>query len=309
MTEILMSTYNGEKFLREQLDSILAQTARVKLSVRDDGSSDGTCCILKEYENKYGVGVVYGSNIGVNASMMELLKNADPSCEYYAFSDQDDVWAANKIELAEKWLGSVDSGISALWGCMEELVNEDLKMISKMPEPRYLGDFYAAMIQNRMGGHTQVFNKALRDKLLRVPPGKMYVYDWVAYILASMFGTVCFERTVCGKYRQHRDNAIGYELSELAQIPRRLKRLFSGAFGRIAFQMDSIDEIFRGEMKSKHKKELGRFLAANRSFSKRIGYAFTTRFKRDNWLESLEFRLLYAAGAYKIREEKHGNRK
>ena len=98
--QVLMSTYNGERFLREQMESLLQQTyENLEILIRDDGSKDGTCEILKEYGERYSnIKVYYESNVGVIKSFFELLKKSEAA--YIAFCDQDDVWLAEKIERA-----------------------------------------------------------------------------------------------------------------------------------------------------------------------------------------------------------------
>ena len=92
--QILLSTYNGEKFLEEQLESILNQKGDflLKILVRDDGSRDGTLEILEKYSKKIEMQIIRGENIGVNNSLRELFMNCDIDCDYFAISDQDDVW-------------------------------------------------------------------------------------------------------------------------------------------------------------------------------------------------------------------------
>jgi len=296
--EILLSAYNGERYLREQLDSLLALDGieKIKISARDDGSSDGTCDILREYAEKHAVNITLGEHIGLNASMMALLENAD--CRFFAFCDQDDVWGPGKITAAVAALSAGPETMPRLWGCMEELTGADLKKISMMPVPRYLGDFYNAIVQNKLAGHTQVFNRALRDLLLQAPPGAMYLYDWFNYILASSFGEVIFERQCHGQYRQHGDNAVGYELNPFLQIPRRLKRLRTGVFKQISKQMLCFNEHFGAKLAAPYKTELARFLNSRKHFFTRFLYICKTKIKRDTRFESLQFRVLYLLGVY-----------
>ena len=89
-----MSTYNGEKYIKTQIDSILEQDYReIFLAIRDDGSTDHTVEILKQYEEKYkNISVKQEENVGVIKSFFELVQNADENSDYYAFSDQDDKW-------------------------------------------------------------------------------------------------------------------------------------------------------------------------------------------------------------------------
>ena len=93
--QVLMSTYNGEKYIRQQLDSIMNQTyANVSILVRDDGSSDKTVEILREYESRYGgrISILLENNRGVVHSKFILLHHSDSSASYYCFCDQDDIW-------------------------------------------------------------------------------------------------------------------------------------------------------------------------------------------------------------------------
>ncbi|HOV15546.1 MAG TPA: glycosyltransferase, partial [Spirochaetota bacterium] len=112
---ILMSTYNGEKYLKEQLDSLLNQTYKnIKIYIRDDGSSDNTLNILKEYNKENKINLFVGENIGFVKSFFWLIKNSD-NADYYSFSDQDDVWFPGKLEKAINLLNKYDSQIPTLY--------------------------------------------------------------------------------------------------------------------------------------------------------------------------------------------------
>lgn len=94
---VMISTYNGEKFLKEQIESILSQTnVKVKIFVRDDGSVDGTRNILNDYQNKGKLTWYCGNNLKTARSFLDIVKNV-PKDSYYAFSDQDDVWKKKQI--------------------------------------------------------------------------------------------------------------------------------------------------------------------------------------------------------------------
>lgn len=90
--QVVMSTYNGEKYLKEQIDSILSQEGvDVRLYIRDDGSSDRTTDILASYQEHKNVKIEKGNNLGFAKSFLTALDECDEA-DYYAFSDQDDVW-------------------------------------------------------------------------------------------------------------------------------------------------------------------------------------------------------------------------
>ena len=105
--QVLMSTYNGEKYLREQIDSIMMQdcekkgVAKLCLLVRDDGSEDRTTEILAEYARRYPEQISWyqGKNKGVIQSFFDLIKRSDDGVDYYAFADQDDYWLENKLRV------------------------------------------------------------------------------------------------------------------------------------------------------------------------------------------------------------------
>lgn len=135
--QILMSTYNGERYLKEQLDSILEQDCKDKgiectLLVRDDGSKDGTQKILEEYAKKYSTQIEWyqGENKGVIQSFFELLQRADDTASYYAFADQDDFWMPDKISSGISSIQKLEQKEDSrpyLYCCKPMPVNEKLE--------------------------------------------------------------------------------------------------------------------------------------------------------------------------------------
>ena len=123
---VLLSAYNGEKYIREQIESILAQTyPNIELIIRDDGSKDRTVEILKEYEQRYeNINVVLEKNIGVTASFFSLIEKSNS--DNIAFADQDDIWLPQKIEVAVQKLEKREK--PALYACNKVLIdiNEDI---------------------------------------------------------------------------------------------------------------------------------------------------------------------------------------
>lgn len=121
---IIMSTYNGEKYLREQLNTALQQTYdNIQIFVRDDGSTDGTMRILWEYEQKAGIHVLEGKNLGFAGSFMEMLHIASEG-DYWAFCDQDDLWFSNKVALAVELLDGQEQDIPLLYYSLSEMIDE-----------------------------------------------------------------------------------------------------------------------------------------------------------------------------------------
>lgn len=302
--QILLSTYNGEKYLREQLDSYLAQKnyGEVKVLIRDDGSTDGTPDILRKYEKAEGFKVLYGSNVGINASYTELLQRSDPNCEYFSFSDQDDVWLPDKLSTAVKAIASCpNQKIPILCASRSQVTDEALEPIGASILPVRGLSFYNAMVQNVCPGHTQVFNRKLRDQLLQGDISHAHVLDWWVYLVASGLGRVVFleEHTVL--HRQHKGNAVGYQLDILRLFFTRLKRVRSDEAAQITCQLEGFLSDYGEILPEVCRLEVERFLNSQDHFHERVRYAFGGKCFRQTRYETLLVRCLYAVGKYRIR--------
>ncbi len=159
--QILMSTYNGEEFIREQLDSILGQSyPDVDILIRDDGSTDDTFVILKEYEELHqNIHAYQGANLGVNRSFFELLSESNPKASYIGFCDQDDCWLPEKIEAAVRQLERMEG--PALYCGAKTLVNENLEPLGSQQNPHVTPGFGNAVIESICSGCTLVVNGRL----------------------------------------------------------------------------------------------------------------------------------------------------
>ena len=151
--QILMSTYNGERYLAEQLDSIFRQTwPNIEVLVRDDGSKDATLEILNEYQKKHANLYVFpGTNEGLTRSFLELIQKCD--ADYVAFSDQDDYWLENKIEVAVERLAEFDG--PALYCSNQILVDQDLNRLPEGEIPDAVPGFGNAL--NKISNYLFIF--------------------------------------------------------------------------------------------------------------------------------------------------------
>ena len=225
MIAILMSTYNGASYLREQIESFFAQTEKDwKLYVRDDVSKDSTMEILSEYEQKYPDKICIvrdvPHNLGAGESFMHLLEVTE--ADYYMFSDQDDVWMPDKIERTYSKLLSLEKqyGNNMAIGVFTDLTVVDSNLNVLMPSlwkadnrhPEYVKNFYKQWTNRHASyGCTQMFNKAA--KLLVLPykqfEGVMGAHDnWLEYILIKK-GVYDYLNEPTILYRQHGTNVVG----------------------------------------------------------------------------------------------------
>ena len=224
---VLLSTYNGEKYIREMIDSILSQDdVSVKLIIRDDGSSDSTKDILKEYGDR--ITVDFAKNAGVGVSFMNLVYFAGDETDYYAFSDQDDIWLPDKISRAVAYLK--DHTEPALYASNQTLVDAECNKIRDRHSEPPGCSIYQILCNNKLSGCTMVWNKELQKLLVRNESRptaellKKRIHDvWVGAVAASV-GSIYFDMESGILYRQHENNVVGVrEVKKLDLWKKKLK--------------------------------------------------------------------------------------
>lgn len=233
---ILLSAYNGELFLREQLDSILTQqNIDVHLLIRDDGSTDSTYTILDNYKTRYPerITLIKGENIGWRDSFMALAKYARskyPDFKYYAFSDQDDIWLPEKLErgigLLEKGYGQSETSKStpALY-FSNQFFYKDGRNEGKVHASDFRVTTKGSLVRNYATGCTIIFNQSLLNLFAKGYPTIRMAHDYWAYILANVCGYVVADNEAYILYRQHNNNQIGGKPSAGDIWRRRLQSL------------------------------------------------------------------------------------
>ncbi len=236
---ILLSTYNGEKFLCEQLDSLLTQSHdNFILVARDDGSSDETWNILQDYQGRYSQKIYLAegdiTNLGARDSFAYLIDYAlrykqklELEDAYMLFCDQDDVWFPNKIETQLNAMLKCEAGnpgAPVLVYSDLEVVSESLKVVAPSLA-RYQGlethrnSFNQMVISNLVTGCTAMLNEALASKCLPVSKNAI-MHDWWLALVASAFGKVVYLDQALVHYRQHGSNAIGAKEHKQAVVTR-----------------------------------------------------------------------------------------
>lgn len=206
---VLLSTYNGEKYIREQIESILKQkNVEVLLYIRDDGSKDNTVDIINQYYLKYNekITVELGKNVGWKKSFNEILYNS-PVADYYAFSDQDDVWMPNKLENAVEKLVAEDE--PALYYSDVMIVDENLHYIGVKKNVAPVETCESYLSQAYGQGCTMVFNWKARELYKSYRLKKAVSHEAWMSILCAYFGSIIYEPKAYLYYRQHENNTIG----------------------------------------------------------------------------------------------------
>lgn len=291
--QVLMSTYNGEKYIKEQIDSILNQKeVEVRLLIRDDGSKDATMNILKEYETQYrNVKVYTGKNLGACNSFFDLMKNADKGVSYYAFADQDDVWKENKLNRALSKLQEYDN-VPALYCGSYELVNSSLEPIGNHANHQKHSSFGNSLIECIYSGCTGVFNKKLLELTLRQLPEHAYMHDWWVYMIAASMGQVICDEEPGMLYRQHENNVLGGNSGKLKHLVRRIKN-FKNLCNYVPQQIEEFDSIYHEDLTEEQRKLIECMVNKNKNPFKRLEIFKRKEIKRNSSLDNLVYKGMF----------------
>lgn len=232
---ILLSTYNGAVYLREQLESLIAQTCRDWVIIAsDDGSSDATLEILYEYQRLLGsdrLQIQAGPRQGFAANFLSSIRRAQGQADYFAFCDQDDQWQPDKLERGLAWLTSHPASLPLMYCSRTRLIDANGVGIGFSPLFRRAPSFANALVQSIAGGNTMLFNAAAAQ-LLRLTPLQVPIisHDWWTYIIVTgCGGRVHYDEYPAINYRQHGNNLIGSNSSVRDRLIR-LQRMLKGTF-------------------------------------------------------------------------------
>lgn len=211
---ILMSTYNGQQFLAEQIRSIQEQSyTDWTLFIRDDGSSDNTEEILKDFERQdsriHLIDSDKSDNLGVIKSFHKLVNH--DRADYYFFSDQDDVWLPNKLELSLKEARNYLADLPLMVYMDLKVVNQDLEIMTesmvKSQSHHANTELVQELTENTVTGGVAMINHALAEMWQETDD--ILMHDWYLALLASAFGNLVFIDQPGELYRQHSDNVLG----------------------------------------------------------------------------------------------------
>lgn len=296
MITVLMATWQGKKYLEQQLDSILAQTVPVRIVISDDGSDDGTRELLERYAEWYPKQIVLHHHqtpqerkalalqksegkerqrIPASAqnffSLMELVAEEDES-DYVMLSDQDDVWFNDKVKVLAGRMRQMErqmgKEIPILLHSDMEVVDENLASIAPSffeyqnchPER---SSFAEVLIENPVTGGACMMNRALLHLVAKAPKS-CCMHDWWIALVASCFGVISWGDEALYQYRQHEDNVLGAQKKGLlTAIESRKGRgeEIARAYGQIFAQATAFGHRFWKEMTPEQKSILRAFLA------------------------------------------------
>ncbi len=300
---VLLSAYNGERYIEKQIESILKQQGIDSLTiiVRNDGSTDGTANVLQRlHENHNNIEILNEQNVGLVASFLNLLQYAyNRGYDYYSFSDQDDYWLPEKLSIAINALEGHNE--PSMYASCSTIVDDNLEPCGSITQTKLREiTFFNSAIQNFCPGHNQVLNHAMAGMVVNntIYSPAIYSQDmWISKV-ASVTGTIIFDNTPHTLYRQHANNQLSYGKSKIEWVKDHIKRLRNDEGKKIAIQLKYFCECYDEYLTDEQKEEIREFFDSQGSFTKRVSYITHTKLYRQRGYETPMFKAMYLTGGY-----------
>lgn len=290
---VLMSTYNGEKYIEEQIDSILNQNCEYffHLFIRDDGSTDKTLEIIDRYVKMKKVTLIQGENLRTAKSFMELMYSVK-NYDYYSFADQDDCWNLDKLQRAVKKLEG-QSG-PCVYFSNAEIVDSKLNNLGRnVYKNKPSTDFETFICSAGALGCTIMYNAEMANIIQgNRKPEIIVLHDsFICRVCLSIGGTLLFDNVPTMKYRQHSNNVLGVSVNKSSVIKQRLKDITTKAKIGIDLQAEEIISIYSAQIPENNLSWLKKIAGYNSSLLNRIRLACSHKTKYESINMAIKFRL------------------
>lgn len=275
---VLISTYNGEKYIKELIESVLKQEdVNVDILIRDDGSTDGTVNIINEYSKKFNnIKFYIGENLGYAKSFWNLLEKSS-EYDFYAFCDQDDIWLKRKLIEAIKKLKSDEDKRAKLYTSNVIAINNKKEILD---ENIFIGkkiNVYESFQKSILPGCTFVFNSKAKELLIKYN-GFMESHDWATYNIINVFGKIIYDENSYIYYRIHNENTIGIE-KWTSKYKNKILRFFKKSkCVRSSFAKDFY-ETYKNEIPKEYIKDIYSLGHYKNSLKSKIYLLFKSKYK------------------------------
>lgn len=268
---ILLSTFNGERFVSALLDSLVAQVdIQPVVYWRDDGSTDSTPQIVRRYRTSIDLREVpvFG-RLGPSASFLFLLRNAAPHHVSFHFADQDDLWDKGKVAHAHRIVTQIE--VPVLFHCRQQFIDSKGLFLG-LSKQSGRGSFSNALCENIAVGCTVALNHSAAQLVAKGNPTHSIMHDWWAYLVVSAVGRIEYDSSPWIQYRQHSQNAVGGNPGFVLRSMRRLKRVTtrSGGGGQISDQVSDFLNIHGHLLSDKQRSRVERLLSGRTSIPQRL---------------------------------------
>lgn len=296
---ILLSTYNGERYLEEQLNSIRNQCGvEPKVCVRDDGSSDATISILQKYKSDYPdlfEEIIAGDNIGSTASFRNLMKLAYAKYgqiyEYFAFADQDDYWIKEKLSVAVHKLERLNGSEPNMYCSDKMIVDSELNKMTGIRPAKVSLSKGRALARNIATGCTMVFNRRALELFVTHDPEFIIIHDYIIFLICTFLGKVVYDENAYILYRQHGKNQLGGLDTFRARIHDRLRKkgnlhAHSQEKSAIAFYA-----AYETLLSADDKKLISIMMSYRNSFADKLKLLFNKEISKERLEDNLFFKI------------------
>ena len=295
---ILLSAYNGEKYIAEQIDSLLAQDyPEIMIHIRDDGSSDHTVEIVKKYLGHNNIRLYEGENVGYRKSFAWLLANCRDA-DYYAYCDQDDHWMPDKISRAVKALNKYSPDIPTIFigdfywcdaFCSPVRANRNAEKEHTLVKYITTGDMNTF-------GFTEVFNECAAAGIRDRKPLEICVHDQTVYLYCRCTGKVIWDKKPTAYYRRYGDNASPQELkggNKISHLAWRISTfLLHSGRERVYDRFQEFYDAYQDVISEEDKRIFSLYLNKGKSIKKAV---YKGKY-RDKPVEDFMARILFLTG-------------
>jgi len=294
---VIMSTYNGEKYLKEQIESIMNQTYKnFDLIIRDDCSSDSTVSIIKQFMEDYkNIKLLNGEkNLGFIKSFYTLLQENN-DYDYYSYADQDDYWENTKIEKIVKELDKLDNNLPNMGFCYSDYYDDDLKFLN-VGSRNKMNSFRNSLVECISQGMTMIINKKARDIIVeKKSENSLYHDQWTYMICSGLGNVVCVEEPLV-RYRRLSNNVTAEGKGIIAVLKWRIKKLiFGGGFKKFKYQILDFKELFYNDLNQEQKKCLDLF-SQKYNLCNAIKKTFSAKRFRSKIIDEIFVRICFLFG-------------
>ena len=291
---VVLATYNGARFLPEQLFSLSAQSRRPdRLVLRDDGSRVVSVDIVRAWTDREGIDLqlVEGDRLGPARSFLVAVQAAH-SADLFLFCDQDDVWFPDKIERALALVPHGDDAAPVLYATRLDIADEHLHSLRLSSIPKNLS-FESAAFESVLTGCRMAFNAAFRTRLIQGVPSHIGMHDWWCYLLATATNGAAlhFDPKPSVNYRQHSSNTLGAGPTGWRALYERVRRFMRGDSTLRSRQLHEFEGLHVKVLSPHAATILHQLLGAKSALLPRLTVAFTVPIHRQTWRANLTTRL------------------
>lgn len=299
MIAVLLSTYNGEEYLKEQIESITKQSdVEWKLYIRDDGSTDKTKDILKSYSSNSNIVVEYGENLGYIQSFLKLLNDHINDAEYFAFCDQDDIWQENKLIKAYEKLSKLPKNKPSLYHSDLKAVNENLIQIGYKSFENRKKSLGSSISRTFVSGCTSVFNKELGELVIKNYQLVKIGHDsWLANVAFSVGAVVYYDDNSYILFRRHSNNTSNYKANFLKKLKVEYQMNWKNKNSKLV-NAQLLLENYNEQIPIDIKEVLIKIATYKNTYFNRVQLLFSRKIDTGDWKLNLINKWLILTGIY-----------